>query len=224
LQEWQNNAGTVLASIAGTGAASTPGILGSGTWFTGGSTTTTKPYLLVEPSGTTSTGWSTSGTGIGVNAASGFAGNLLDLQVAGASKGKVSATGILTTGSHVLSGGNIEATGYFGFNSLATIKSTSSGVLTLGNYADPATDFSRLQFGGTTSSFPALKRSTTGIVARLADDSADTWVQASQFRSTLTTPASAVATCTAGTIVADTGFVYVCTAADTWKRVAIATW
>jgi len=180
-------AGTLQAATLqalGNGSASNAMLLGTGTWFTGGSATTTKPYLLVEPSGTTSTGWSTSGTGIGVNAASGFAGNLLDLQVAGASKGKVSATGILTTGSHVLSGGNIEATGYFGFNSLATIKSTSSGVLTLGNYADPATDFSRLQFGGTTSSFPALKRSTTGIVARLADDSSDTWLQASRFQLT----------------------------------------
>jgi hypothetical protein len=34
------------------------------------------------------------------------------------------------------------------------------------------TDFDRLQFGGTTSSFPALKRSSTTLQARLADDSA----------------------------------------------------
>mgnify|MGYP007122131568 CR=1 FL=1 len=39
------------------------------------------------------------------------------------------------------------------------------------------TDFDRLQFGGTTSSFPSIKRSTTGLIARLADDSADTWVK-----------------------------------------------
>jgi hypothetical protein len=36
---------------------------------------------------------------------------------------------------------------------------------------------SRIQFGGTTSSFPALKRSTTSLQARLADDSAFTNVQ-----------------------------------------------
>ena len=38
------------------------------------------------------------------------------------------------------------------------------------------------------------------------------------------TPASASATGTAGTIVYDSSFLYVCIATDTWKRVAIATW
>lgn len=33
------------------------------------------------------------------------------------------------------------------------------------------------QFGGTTSSFPALLRETTGLVARLADDSGDTFLK-----------------------------------------------
>lgn len=37
-------------------------------------------------------------------------------------------------------------------------------------------------------------------------------------------PASATATGTAGSIVADADYIYVCTATDTWKRVAIATW
>jgi hypothetical protein len=63
--------------------ASSPAKVFTGTWFTGGTSTTTKPHFLVEPTGTTSTAWSTSGTGLGVNAASGFAGNLLDLQVNG---------------------------------------------------------------------------------------------------------------------------------------------
>ena len=75
------------------GAASTPPVLLTGTWFTGGSATTTKPQLLVEPSGTTSTGWNTSGTGLGVNAASGFAGYLADLQVAGTTKLSILANG-----------------------------------------------------------------------------------------------------------------------------------
>lgn len=38
------------------------------------------------------------------------------------------------------------------------------------------------------------------------------------------TPATAAATGVKGDIVHDTGFIYVCTATDTWKRVAIATW
>jgi hypothetical protein len=40
----------------------------------------------------------------------------------------------------------------------------------------------------------------------------------------LTTPASASAAGTAGMITADANYVYVCTATNTWKRVAIATW
>lgn len=49
----------------------------------------------------------------------------------------------------------------------------SNGILRISNNA--VTDFNRLQFGGTTSSFPALKRDGVGLRSRLADDSADTW-------------------------------------------------
>lgn len=38
------------------------------------------------------------------------------------------------------------------------------------------------------------------------------------------TPASASAPGTKGEIVADAGYIYVCTADDTWERVAVATW
>lgn len=76
------------------GATSTPPLLLSGTWFTGGDSTTTKPQLLIEPAGTTSANWSTSGTGLGVNAPSGFVGNLLDLQLAGGAAFKVTYQGI----------------------------------------------------------------------------------------------------------------------------------
>jgi len=38
------------------------------------------------------------------------------------------------------------------------------------------------------------------------------------------TPASASATGTAGQITWDTNYIYVCTATNTWKRVAISTW
>jgi len=42
--------------------------------------------------------------------------------------------------------------------------------------------------------------------------------------STQATPASATATGVKGTICHDTNYIYVCTATNTWKRVAIATW
>jgi hypothetical protein len=75
--------------------ASSPAKAFTGTWFTGGTGTTTKPQVLIEPTGATSTAWSTSGTGLGVNAASGFAGNLLDLQVNGTSRARLLNTGAL---------------------------------------------------------------------------------------------------------------------------------
>ena len=77
--------------ISTNGAASTPPLLLNGTIFTGGSATTTKPQFLVEPTGTTSNNWSTGGTGLGVNAASGFAGNVVDFQLNGSSKFAVSS-------------------------------------------------------------------------------------------------------------------------------------
>ena len=42
--------------------------------------------------------------------------------------------------------------------------------------------------------------------------------------STTATPASAAASGTTGQIAWDSSYIYVCTATNTWKRVAIATW
>jgi len=87
-------------AITGSGAASTPIELLSGTWFSGGSASSTKPQLLIEPSGTTSAGWNPAGTGLGVNAASSFTGNLIDLQTNGISVFNINYQGnIITSGS-----------------------------------------------------------------------------------------------------------------------------
>ena len=77
--------------------------------------------------------------------------------------------------------------------------------------------------GGKTSSFPALKRSSAVLQARLADDSGYTVLDA-QLRAQGTAPATAGATGTAGDIRYDADYIYICTATNTWKRVAIATW
>lgn len=62
------------------------------------------------------------------------------------------------------------------WSSRTRLNAPSDGVLTLLNNA--STDFSRLQFGGTTSSFPAIKRSSAALAFRLADDSADAAITA----------------------------------------------
>jgi hypothetical protein len=345
------------------GAASTPPLDITGTWFTGGTATTTKPQVLIEPTGATSTAWSTSGTGFGVNAASGFAGNLLDLQVNGTSKlryvnsetslagqaGKEAiysslinvrnfyGSAFILNGAGVSNGlkigagagGYLDITGgdlgvsfnfpngqaYLSTDAAGTLAqrngtnaqtfrlyntytsatsyeraklewssnvfrigtekgsgggtaralefqtdgttrwtiSASSGSLQAGtnagvyvenggvgriNYSSisfPTVDgnilldnwngngFDRLQFGGTTSSFPSIKRNSAEFQARLADDSGYTTVDA-QHRLQGTAPASATATGTAGDIRYDADYIYICTATNTWKRSAIATW
>jgi hypothetical protein len=99
---WNATTGLALGkplSVNIAGAASTPSVSFLGTWFTGGTSTTTKPKLLIEPSGTTSTGWSTSGTGLGVNAAAGFAGRLIDAQVNGVSRMVVTGAGDVGVGT-----------------------------------------------------------------------------------------------------------------------------
>jgi hypothetical protein len=44
---------------------------------------------------------------------------------------------------------------------------------------------------------------------------------ASSFSGPLTTPASSAAACITGQIVWDAGFIYICTATNTWKRAAL---
>ncbi len=62
------------------------------------------------------------------------------------------------------------------FNNRFHIYSGSTdGTIVFYNQAE--TGFERMMFGGTTSSFPALKRSTTSLQARLADDSGFTNIQ-----------------------------------------------
>jgi hypothetical protein len=107
--------------------------------------------------------------------------------------------------------------------------SPTDGIITL--YNNLASSFTRLQFGGTTAAFPALSRSSAVLNCVLADGSnfADFRAKVLMADTTLnlvspTTPASATAAGTTGNIVWDTGFIYVCTATNVWKRAALATW
>lgn len=65
------------------------------------------------------------------------------------------------------------------WNGASAMYSPSDGVIKLANNANNG--FSLLQFGGTTSSFPALKRSSANLQVRLADDSAYTQLTADSF-------------------------------------------
>ncbi|MBX9766693.1 MAG: hypothetical protein K2X47_05425, partial [Bdellovibrionales bacterium] len=146
------------------GAASTPAERIDGTWFAGGTATTTKPQLLIEPSGTTSNAWSTSGTGLGLNAASGFAGKLVDMQVNASTVFEVVSDGSVgTIGGY--SSGNLGYT--IGGN--VVMQQGGSGILNL--YDGSATSFSRINMGPATSSFPALAVSGSDLRVIRADNS-----------------------------------------------------
>lgn len=79
-------------------------------------------------------------------------------------------------GGNVVAGGTIfgvlfdpGANGQIRFDNRTRIFSPADGIIRLTNNA--VDGFSRIHFGGDTSSFPALKRSSTILQARLADDS-----------------------------------------------------
>ena len=86
---------------------------------------------------------------------------------------------ILDSSQNATFAGNVLAGGarVVGWSSSSVMRSTADGLITLLNSGE--TDFSRLQFGGTTNSFPALKRNGNQLQARLADDSSSTSVQMS---------------------------------------------
>lgn len=114
-----------------TSVASTPAETLTGTWYTGGTATTTKPHLLIEPSGTTSTGWSTSGTGLGVNAAAGFVGNLLDLQLAGATKLRIQYDGSLNIANYYVRPGSGNVTFRNDVDSASNFTVDNNGLVTI---------------------------------------------------------------------------------------------
>jgi len=147
--------------ITGNGAASTPALTLNGSVFAGGSATTTKPLFLLEPSGTTSAGWSTSGTILGINAPSGFAGDITHWGVNGTKLAFINAAG------HYI-GQGINGT-YHYFNSGGGFYGIGDGVVRLTNAAGNA---GTLQIGGTSSASPAIKKSGSTLQCRVADDSA----------------------------------------------------
>jgi hypothetical protein len=99
---------------------------------------------------------------------------------------------------------------YFRFNvgGATALSSSAAGVVTMADLGATNTT-PRITLGGTTSSFPAIKRSTTSLQARLADDSAFTNIQGK-----LTTDTAYTAT-----VVVPTGFLTLYDSTGTAYRV-----
>lgn len=130
---------------AASGAASFSPLLLNGTVFTGGSATSTFPTMFVQPSGTTAaTTWSTSGTGFGMNLASGFSGNFLDFHLGGAasvflvnSAGAISAGNINVNSASIPVQGMFNSSGSLGFSASSTIQFLISSSLRANNATGP---------------------------------------------------------------------------------------
>jgi hypothetical protein len=91
----------------------------------------------------------------------------------------ICATGTIAASGDISSSGGdifVPAAQAFYWSTRSVLTSPSDGVITLSNNA--TTGFTRLQLGGTTSSFPAIKRNAAALNFRLADDSADAAVTA----------------------------------------------
>jgi hypothetical protein len=207
------------------GAASAPPATLTGTWFTGGTATTTKPQLLLEPAGTTSTAWSTAGTGLGINATSGFTGRLLDAQVNGTSRMVLTGSGNVginvadptlpldISGSQIklarTGGIDLRINNFFGNADVASIT-----VVTNHPFAFHTNNVER---------FRVAAAGNVGIATTDPTTRLDVNSNAVRLR-TARTPASATATGAQGEISWDADYIYVCTATDTWKRAALSTW
>lgn len=160
------------------GAVSAPTLSITGTVYSGGTATTTKPLVLIEASGATSTGWNTSGTVLGINAASGFTGLLADFQINGtrvASLGRMSGGGLTTQPEISGSGSAAPSIIFNGTNGAVHLRRLDTGVLFSTGWqwaAVPSDAFFGFTSTSSTSNYPGsssvidagFKRSAASII------------------------------------------------------------
>lgn len=166
---WNTNIAVLGARAAGTGAFRGTRVYGS-----------TIAFFTGVSDGAAASRWTIDVNGHWVASAD----NSFDIGASGATRPRaLYVAGAGTFGATVSSTGSGflgAAGGSTGWSGRSLMSSGADGVIVLQNNA--LTDFGRLQFGGTSSSFPALKRSAAELHVRLADDSADTPLQALKFK------------------------------------------
>jgi len=137
------------------------------------------------------------GTGTG-------AGGSIIFQVAPAGSSGT-AQNALSTVLTINSAGNITTTGNITMGTTAQL--SAAGGAAIGSPADSVwqmrnnagTDFNMLQFGGGTSAFPAIKRSSASLIVRLADDTANAALESASLKTDAPTGGTA-ATWKLGTV------------------------
>jgi hypothetical protein len=128
----------------------------------------------------------------------------LEIQTDGVTRLSFNADGTLAT----LSATNFITGTQLRVGNGTRITNSSDGVLKISSSAE--NDFNRLQFGGTSASFPAIKRSTTYLQARLADDSAFAPIQGKLTTDTAFTSGA----------ITDTGYIVLYDSTGTAYKVA----
>jgi hypothetical protein len=120
----------------------------------------------------------------------------LEFQTNGVTRMTISTAGTLTTTASIVAGNNVGAagTGNFSLAGRLLIRSTANASAYFSGVGSQDSNFDLLGFGGTTSSFPALKRDTTTLQVKLADDSAFTAIQGKLTTETAYTAGAPTAT------------------------------
>ncbi len=120
----------------------------------------------------------------------------------------VIAGGLVTAGTEVRAGTNVQAaaTGQLYWSGRTILTAPADGTMLATNTAGTA--FTRFMLGGTTSSFPSIKRNGTGIDLRLADDSAYANLAAGSLTSSTLTSGRLALVSTSGLLTDDADFTH----------------
>jgi hypothetical protein len=140
--------------------------------------------------------WTSNVLQIGTEKAGTGSARALEFQTNGVTRMTISTAGTLTTTASIVAGNNVGAagTGNFSLAGRLLIRSTANASAYFSGVGSQDSNFDLLGFGGTTSSFPALKRDTTTLQVKLADDSAFTAIQGKLTTETAYTAGAPTAT------------------------------
>lgn len=139
----------LITSAAGVLSQSALNVTGAP--VTGGSGTTTFPLVYID-SGAAPTTFNTNGTLLGLNAPSGFTGNLIDMYVNGVVAATVTSGGAFTTTGSQAAG----TAGQIGINGRSGFRSAANGRAQINSNANPTNGLTRLTFGTEATNNPAF--------------------------------------------------------------------
>lgn len=159
-----------LVTLSRSGTTSNGAMSVVGALVTGGTGSNSFPQIKIEPTGATAvTTWSTGGTGLGMNMASGFTGNFIDLHSNGAASAFfVQSNGAVISASSIVASeqmqaGNGDLNAWFGWGARSKMLSATDGIITFTNNA--GTGFTSLNLGPTVAAPTTVSILTGNVLA-----------------------------------------------------------